>query len=719
MSLQLPENPVKDKANHGKKNKNGPTPHELLFTNDLQLALKYKHFPYLFITHISLLLISTIVILYNSTELDELAYHNRAIQSTFFFHEDTRDPSQDYKKTTYITNLPQLISHLDQVMYQIYNINSTLIFNVSLSWEHKINVEYRNYSNKLNLTIKDQYDNPLKNEEIIPDPKEFLQKIKTLSIELQYNSQIGKNDEIVTLELKYDMTGRGLVIYTVNILYSLLKFKGLQLNEYKSLLPLMQFVLAVIEILLLTKKVYFNLKQLMVVKHVLKLEHRDKKTKRREMELLGKDVYNSFGSGPLNPAYDNSSASNYLNSFSRPDMKETELLKKEESDDSSSSGEEMFKINPHKKKSKWNKLRFIDKLHFIPTWFIFFYAGALFQIMSSITYLSNGSFTPQNTVFFGFSALFSYISLGYYFQDGHQFSYVYDIFHYAKGNYGSLLVIFFTLFIGFALTHITMFPSSELYFNGSFNAFQTVAAEVFADSYLIIWSSTYEQYKIRTVLYSTIMFIIFTGCHLRTMFVMTEEAFQHNEFAYNSSNSKKEENKRRKKITVSDFINREIKLHEEEEEKEDNNEDEFFMDDIWINAIVSKDDEDQINQFNEKLMKVSKFYNQEQLMNYFYQKSKKTKRKERSKQTISEIVDYDFDNDEYCIKEGQGKTETTLIYEAHKRIKEIVVKVKRSIDDVCKLGEGIQPDISKENTKVKEVLQDFTKQLDKIKEKLK
>jgi hypothetical protein len=403
-------------------------------------------------------------------------------------------------------------------------------------------------------------------------------------------------------------------------------------------------------------------------------------------------------------------------------MKETELLKKEESDDSSSSEEEMFNINPHKKKSKWNKLRFIDKLNFIPTWFIFFYAGALFQIMSSITYLSNGSFTPQNTVFFGFSALFSYISLGYYFQDGHQFSYVYDIFHYAKGNYASLLVIFFTLYIGFALTHITTFPSSELYFNGSFNAFQTVAAEVFADSYLIIWSSTYEQYKIRTVLYSTIMFIIFTGCHLRTMFVMTEEAFQHNEFAYNSSNSKKEENKKKKKITVSDFINREIKLHEEEEEKEENNEDEFFMDDIWINAIVSKDDEDQINQFNEKLMKVSKFYNQEQLMNYFYQKSKKTKRKERSKQTISEIVDYDFDNDEYCIKEGQGKTETTLIYEAHKRMKEIVAKVKRSIDDVCKLGEGIQQDVAKDNnnnTKAKEVLQDFTKQLDKIKEKLK
>ena len=650
---------------------------EKVFQNDLEQFRKFGTIPSLFITHIVLLVISTYIIFVHSETLDDLVYHNRAIQSTFFFHQDTAAPSKEYKKKGYISTLPQFLSHLDYLIYRIYNINETLTFNVAFdtSSPFKINVERMDYNEKkmesFNFTgiIKNENHNPVRDIGNMTTIRRWLGTIENIVIELNYNCTIGLHYyQVVTLELKYNFFDRGIITYDVNLLYSLQGFMlDFNLKDINILLIIAQIALAICEIVIIMRKVYYNLKVLMLIKN---------KLSSKEQSI------NRFSIG------------NVIN----------------EGDEDDDFLNDVDKSTLTKKKSKWSKLKLKDKLGFIPKWYILFILGDLFHLMSGITFLSSNAFTPQNIVFFGFSSLFSWISCGYYFQGHFKYDYIYDTLQYSIGIYSKLLIVFATLFSGFALTHLTLFPSSEHWFNGGYNTFETLAAEVFGDSYLLVWSSTIEKFPLRTVLLALAIYVIFTGCHLRVMFVMTEEAFQHvllkKKFDWN----------KKQKISVEDYIDHEIALNEEEDEA--NGDKNYFMDDIWIKAIVEKDDVNQILKFDPNKINAN-LYNVEQIKAFFNKKAKKIKKRNLSTNIINEIFNYDFEKDVLGLAEGVGKTDTIIMYETHRGIDALFGKLKRYLKGMEKNEKenGLFSEIEK--SKKKEILDKMLKKFNAIKNLIK
>ena len=642
---------------------------DLVFQNDFELFRSYRKFPFLFVTHLFLLVVSTYIIIVHSETLDDLVYHNRAVQSAFFFHQDTSAPAKEYKKKAYISSLPNFLSHIDNVISTIYNVNKSLTFNISFDKfnDIKIDVDYLDYDLdkkqlfKFDGHIYNETHNPIRSIGSLTDIKRWLGTIKNIIIELNYNCTIGLHYyQVVTLELKYDFKSRGIIVYDVNIIYSLQGFiLDFKFSDINVLLIMALIILAICEVVIIVRKVYFNLKVLMIIK--IKLSD-DNKSKLKRM---------SFGI----------------------------IDKNEDAEDSNNDGEfdDLFDSNSNKKKSKWTQLKLKDKMKFIPKWLCFFILGDLFHLMSGVTYLSSNAFTPQNVVFFGFSSLLSWVACGYYFQGHFKYDYVYDTLVYSFGTYSRLLVVFATLFSGFALAHLTLFPSSEHWFNGGYNAFETLGAEVFGDSYLLVWSSTIEKFPLRTVFLALVVYVIFTGCHLRVMFVMTEEAFQHvllkKKFDWN----------KKQKISVEDYINHEIALNEEEDEANgDNN---YFMDDIWIKAIVEKDDINQILKFDVNKLNSSLLYNVEQIKEFFHKKAKKIKKSNISTTIINDIFNYDFEKDLLGLAEGVGKTETTMMYETHRGIEEVFSKIKRYLSEITKNGKkrGMFSEIEK---KKKEIILD-------------
>lgn len=456
-----------------------------------------------------------------------------------------------------------------------------------------------------------------------------------MNIELKYNVSISQYEQHAIVSLNYDFTSRGIIKYDVTINYSSQSFKSIDFSNYHMILVTIQVLIALIEIIVIFYKIYFNLNVMNTIKSRLKTKQKDDD----DEDLVDAPVINDTESS-------------------------------------------------QKKSNAWADVNLKDKLKFISKWYIVFILGALCQIMTGLSYITFGQMTPQTIRFFGFSSMFSWLALGYYFQRHIKYSYIYDTLAFTLDMYSKLLVVFMILFIGTALLHLTLFPSSIHWFNGLYNSIASLAAEVFGDSYLLIWSSTIDKFTIKTVVFAWVIYVLFTGCHLRVMFVMTEEAFQR------VSIQKKFDWVSNTKISVEDYIKHELALHEEDEEEEvtDTN---LFFDDIWIKAIVEKDDVNKILEFDVKKLN-DKLYNVKQIKKYFFRKAKKVKKKEISTEIMNEILSDSVVNKDLKQYESFGKSETILMCEAHQGIEKLFEKLNEYLSIIIKKGFTPQEENDKE-----------------------
>ena len=162
------------------------------------------------------------------------------------------------------------------------------------------------------------------------------------------------------------------------------------------------------------------------------------------------------------------------------------------------------------------------------------------------------------------------------------------------------------------------------WYDGFQGGFLTLFAATLGDLLLNIWSSTLEAHPIITLILGFTLFVVFLGNHIRVMFTMTQESFQ---IANLENNRSWLDNK----FDFRDYLKQEFNYDNRNEEKEKNKDDKnFVVDDVWMRAIINKDDSNKLENIDFSKLKV-KGYNVEAIINYLKDIRNLAKRKKLSK----------------------------------------------------------------------------------------
>ena len=111
---------------------------DILLLNDLDFFYKTGKFPFIFFSHLLCTALVTIIILSQKTNLTKLMEHERAMQSSFYFHDGTEVPDYDFAKQYYYTDYDTFSENLLKIINNIYNINNTLDFNIRFEKQNDI-----------------------------------------------------------------------------------------------------------------------------------------------------------------------------------------------------------------------------------------------------------------------------------------------------------------------------------------------------------------------------------------------------------------------------------------------------------------------------------------------------------------------------------------------------------------------------------------------------
>ncbi len=299
-----------------------------------------------------------------------------------------------------------------------------------------------------------------------------------------------------------------------------------------------------------------------------------------------------------------------------------------------------------------------------------------------------------NQLLFGFSSIISYISIAYYFQSDKNYYLFYNTLSKSTKEYKGLLITFMLLFSGFTLLHIIIFCNSDKWYDGFQGGFLTLFAATLGDLLLNIWSSTLEAHPIITLILGFILFVVFLGNHVRVMFTMTQESFQ---IANLENNRSWLDNK----FDFRDYLKQEFNYDNEEKEKNDDKN--FVVDDVWMRAIINKDDLNKLENIDFSKLKV-KGYNVEAIINYLQDFRNEAKRKKISKSTYEEIL-YDGNT-----------TDIIKIVNKNGEIKNIFENLNLIFDKISKISE-----LGKDNFNIliKEICENNLEKLQKLKNQLK
>ena len=97
---------------------------DILLLNDLDFFYKTGKFPFIFFSHLLCTALVTIIILSQKTNLTKLMEHERAMQSSFYFHDGTEDPDYDFAKQYYYTDYDAFSENLVKIINNIYVENN-------------------------------------------------------------------------------------------------------------------------------------------------------------------------------------------------------------------------------------------------------------------------------------------------------------------------------------------------------------------------------------------------------------------------------------------------------------------------------------------------------------------------------------------------------------------------------------------------------------------
>ena len=153
------------------------------------------------------------------------------------------------------------------------------------------------------------------------------------------------------------------------------------------------------------------------------------------------------------------------------------------------------------------------------------------------------------------------------------------------------------------------------------------------------------------------------------MFTMTQESFQ---IANLENNRSWLDNK----FDFRDYLKQEFNYDNEKKEKDDDKN--FVVDDVWMRAIINKDDLNKLENIDFSKLKV-KGYNVEAIINYLKDIRNLAKRKKLSKMMYEEIL-YDEDKSD-IIKIANKNDEIKSIFGNLNHIFDKIKKISKMDDD--------------------------------------
>ena len=103
---------------------------DILLLNDLDYFYKTGKIPFAFFSHLLCTFLVTLIILIHNDNLNKLMQQSRAVQASFYLHEDTENPDYDFPKEYYYSKYETFSENLVKIINNIYNINKTINFDI-------------------------------------------------------------------------------------------------------------------------------------------------------------------------------------------------------------------------------------------------------------------------------------------------------------------------------------------------------------------------------------------------------------------------------------------------------------------------------------------------------------------------------------------------------------------------------------------------------------
>ena len=563
---------------------------DILLLNDLDLFHKTGQIPYVFFSHLFCTVLVTLIILTQNENLNKLMQQARAIQSSFYLGDDTNTPTLDYPRSYYYTKLDTFSDNLMELIDNIYNINSTIDFDIYFENQDNIKmyIKFRRNSNIYNYPYFfdiHKGENPLEkyfdsdNNKI----RAFLSKVDELSIQLKY--KYDRLDygvcQMINLNLVFDTSRISFIKYQPKFEYTNceVNFETIKsgLKESFSIFSLLLIISAVVEEIFILKKI------LSIIKIVFYLKE----------NLSQEDILEDFTNEQL---------------FLR-------------------TGE-----------TKWDLITNKDIFSLFPQWLFLFVLTGILNTIGGISFFFVPFLNELNRIILGFGAFFNWISFAYYFHSNKKYNLFYRTLFKSMYEYKFLLVTFIVLFTGFCLLNLNIYCHSDKFYDGLQGTFVTVFAATLGDILIDIWYSTFVNNPIVTLLLGFVMFVVFLGNHIRVMFTVTQESFQ-------LANLETKKSWLDKNFDYKDYLNQQFNINNMEEGEGstgsgEKNKKDFIIDDAWMRAVLNLDDMNKLETIDLNNLKV-KGLNLEVVVKYLKKLRKDNRNKKISKEIYREILEED------------------------------------------------------------------------------
>ena len=130
---------------------------DILLLNDLDFFYKTGKIPFVFFTHVLCTFLVTLMLLTQNENLNKLMQQTRAVQASFYLHEDTDIPDYDFPKKYFYTKYETFSESLVNIINNIYDINKTIDFDIYFENldDIKMYTKFRMSSNINNKSFSD------------------------------------------------------------------------------------------------------------------------------------------------------------------------------------------------------------------------------------------------------------------------------------------------------------------------------------------------------------------------------------------------------------------------------------------------------------------------------------------------------------------------------------------------------------------------------------
>ena len=612
---------------------------DILLLNDLDFFYKTGKIPFVFFTHLLCTILVTFIIIVHNNNLNKLMQQSRAVQASFYLHEDTENPDFDFPKKFVYSKYETFSESLVKIINNIYDINKTINFDIIYDNQDDIkmftkfkasadinnnNKSYSGYNGTFPYVFNIAKDiEPLKQffknrTDVI---KYFLSQAEELNILLKYKyDRLNYGScQIVNLNLIFDCSQVSFIKFYPKFEYDNcpLDFDIIKLGfkDSFSIFSLILIFSAVCEEFFILKKI------LSIVKIVFYIK-------------------------------ENLSKENFLDNFTNEEL--------------------FFRTG----ESKWDLIKNKDIFSLFPKWLFMFVLTGILNTVGGISFLFHPFLTHLNRIIFGFGSFFSWISFAYYFHSNHKYNLFYRTLFKSMSEYKYLFTTFLLLFTGFCLLNMCVNYHPGPYYNGFQGTFATVLAATLGDILIDIWYTTFVDNPILTLILGFIMFIVFLGNHFRVMFNVTQEMFQ-------IANLETKKSWLDNSFDFKDYLNQQFNINELEEKEGSTSSGEkakkdFVFDDAWMRAVLNIDEMNKLETIDLNNLKV-KGLNTEAVVNSLKKLRKNNRNKKISKEIFKEILDEEG-NTEMEKLDGKNKQISRAFKNIEKVFYRMYLKVKKDIN---------------------------------------